>query len=179
MLTMNVAKLSHAELADAVSRHCAQFGDVGEITILQPTDKPQVAFALVAMKSAGAIDQLVDNLGAARVESLAVPGGAGAGRRRGARRSRGGAATCPGCTGLKTLLRTAMIANLDSEGRSARGRVLTAEDMHWLHQLETVAPTRALLPMRATEKLGRLGLIELRASKLTLTDPGRQLLNRL
>lgn len=72
MLTMNVANLSHAELAAAVSRRCAQFGDVGEITILQPTDKPQVAFALVAMKSAGAIDRLVDGLGAARVESLAV-----------------------------------------------------------------------------------------------------------
>ena len=72
MLTMNVANLSHAELADAVSRRCAQFGDVGEITILQPTDKPQVAFALVAMKSPGAIDRLVDGLGAARVESLAV-----------------------------------------------------------------------------------------------------------
>ncbi|MEO8442477.1 MAG: RNA-binding protein [Betaproteobacteria bacterium] len=69
---MNVAKLSHAELADAVSRLCAQFGAVGEITILQPTDKPQVAFALVAMKSAAAIDRVVDSLGAARVESLAV-----------------------------------------------------------------------------------------------------------
>ena len=72
MLTMHVAKLSHAELADAVSRRCAQFGDVREITILQPPDKPQVAFALVAMKSAGAIDRLVASLGAARVESLAV-----------------------------------------------------------------------------------------------------------
>lgn len=69
---MNVANLSHAELADAVSRRCAQFGDVSEITILQPTDKPQVAFALVAMQSAGAIDRLVDSLGAARVETLAV-----------------------------------------------------------------------------------------------------------
>jgi len=72
MLTLNVANLSHAELADAVSRRCAQFGDVVEITILQPTDQPQIAFALVAMKSAGAIDRLVDSLGAARVESLAV-----------------------------------------------------------------------------------------------------------
>ena len=72
MLTMNVANLSHAELADTVSRRCAQFGDVGEITILQPTDKPQIAFALVAMKSPGAIDRLVDSLGAARVESLVV-----------------------------------------------------------------------------------------------------------
>jgi hypothetical protein len=72
MLTMNVATLSHAELAAAVSRHCAQFGEVSEITILQPTDKPRIAFALVAMKSAGAIDRLVDGLGAVRVESLAV-----------------------------------------------------------------------------------------------------------
>lgn len=72
-----------------------------------------------------------------------------------------------------------MIANLDSDGRGARSPVLTAEDVQWLHQLETVAPTRALLPLRATEKLGKFGLIELRASKLILTDRGRQLLNRL
>ena len=72
MLTMNVATLSHAELADAISRRCAQFGAVSEITILQPTDNPRVAFALVAMKSAGAIDRLVDALGATRVEALAV-----------------------------------------------------------------------------------------------------------
>ena len=72
-----------------------------------------------------------------------------------------------------------MIANLDGGGRSANVPPLTAEDVHWLHQLETVAPTRALLPMRETEKLGKLGLIELRASKLTLTDRGRQVLNRL
>jgi len=73
----------------------------------------------------------------------------------------------------------AMIANFDDDGRSASVAVLTAEDVHWLHQLETVAPTRALLPMRETEKLGKLGLIEIRASKLTLTDRGRHLLNRL
>jgi hypothetical protein len=72
-----------------------------------------------------------------------------------------------------------MIANLDGDVRSASGPVLTAEDVHWLRQLETVAPTRALLPMRATAKLGKLGLIELRASKLTLTDRARHLLNRL
>ena len=72
-----------------------------------------------------------------------------------------------------------MIANLDGGGRSMSVPVLTAEDLHWLHQLETVAPTRTLLPMHETEKLGKLGLIELRASKLTLTDRGRQVLNRL
>ena len=72
MLNMNVVNLTHAELAHAVSQHCAQFGDVTEITILQPTDKTDVAFALVGMKSVGEIDRLVDELGAARVESLAV-----------------------------------------------------------------------------------------------------------
>ena len=72
-----------------------------------------------------------------------------------------------------------MIANLDGDAHSASGAVLTAEDVRWLHLLETAAPTRALLPMRATEKLGKLGLIELRASKLTLTDRGRQVLHRL
>jgi hypothetical protein len=72
-----------------------------------------------------------------------------------------------------------MIANLDGDAHSASGAMLTAEDVHWLHQLETVAPTRALLPMRATEKLGKLGLIELRASKLTLTERGRHFLHRL
>ncbi|MEO8442478.1 MAG: hypothetical protein ABI547_08320 [Betaproteobacteria bacterium] len=70
-----------------------------------------------------------------------------------------------------------MIANLDGVDHGASVPLLSAEDMHWLHQLETVAPTRALSPMRATEKLGKLGLIELRASKLTLTDRGRHLLN--
>lgn len=72
MLNMNVANLTHAELAQAVSQRCAQFGDVKEITILQPTDMTDVAFALVGMKSAGEIDRLVAELGAARVESLAV-----------------------------------------------------------------------------------------------------------
>jgi hypothetical protein len=72
-----------------------------------------------------------------------------------------------------------MIANLDDDGHGANAPALTAEDVHWLHQLEVVAPTRALLPMRATEKLGKLGLIELRSSKLILTDRGRQFLNRL
>ena len=72
-----------------------------------------------------------------------------------------------------------MIANPDGDGIGISGSALTAEDLHWLHQLESVAPTRALLPMRETEKLGKLGLIELRASKLTLTDRGRHLLNSL
>jgi len=72
MLSMNVANLTHAELAHAVSQRCARFGAVTEITILLPTDKSDVAFALVGMKSDGEIDRLVDELGAVRVESLAV-----------------------------------------------------------------------------------------------------------
>jgi hypothetical protein len=72
MMTMNVANLTRAELAHAVSQRCAEFGDVTEITILQPTDKSDVAFALVGMKSTREIDRLVNELGAARVESLAV-----------------------------------------------------------------------------------------------------------
>jgi Mn-dependent DtxR family transcriptional regulator len=36
-----------------------------------------------------------------------------------------------------------------------------------------------LVPMRTTEKLGKLGLIELRASRLTLTERGRQILGRM
>ena len=49
MLNMNVAQMSHAELADAVSRSCAPYGAVTQITILQPPDQPQMAFALVGM----------------------------------------------------------------------------------------------------------------------------------
>ena len=72
MLTMDVTKLSHAQLADAVLRRCSQFGSVREITILQPPEKPQIAFALVGMRSVNEIDRVVENLGAARVDSLAV-----------------------------------------------------------------------------------------------------------
>jgi hypothetical protein len=73
-----------------------------------------------------------------------------------------------------------MIAN--AETAPPRGRdstELTAEEMHWLRQLETVTPARVLIPMRTTEKLGKLGLIELRASRLTLTERGRQILGRM
>jgi|SoiMethySBSTD1v2_1073268.scaffolds.fasta_scaffold534407_1 hypothetical protein len=73
-----------------------------------------------------------------------------------------------------------MIANAGSAPpRSRDSAVLTAEEIHWLHQLETVAPARVLVPMRTTEKLGKLGLIELRASRLTLTERGRQILGRM
>ena len=71
-----------------------------------------------------------------------------------------------------------MIANAgNSPTRGRDSAELTAEEMHWLHQLETT-PARVLVPMRTTEKLGKLGLIELRASRLTLTERGRQLLGR-
>ena len=72
MLTMDVTKLSHAQLADVVLQRCSQFGSVREITILQPPEKPQIAFALVGMRSVNEIDRVVENLGAARVDSLAV-----------------------------------------------------------------------------------------------------------
>ena len=72
MLNMNVAKMSHAELADAVSRSCAPYGAVTQITILQPPDQPQMAFALVGMVTDSAIDRVVAALGAVKVESLAV-----------------------------------------------------------------------------------------------------------
>ena len=72
-----------------------------------------------------------------------------------------------------------MIADTGSAPlRSRDNGELTAEEMHWLHQLETVTPARVLVPMRTTEKLGKLGLIELRASRLTLTERGRQVLAR-
>lgn len=72
MLTMDVTKLSHIELADAVSQRCSQFGSVKQVTILRPQGKPQIALAVVAMTSANAIDRVVDNLGAAKVASLAI-----------------------------------------------------------------------------------------------------------
>jgi hypothetical protein len=53
---------------------------------------------------------------------------------------------------------------------------LTDEDCRWLRQLESVFPTRPLLPMRTTERLGKLGLVELRSRKLMITDKGRQFL---
>ena len=73
-----------------------------------------------------------------------------------------------------------MIANARSApSRGRDGAELTAEEMHWLQQMETVTPARVLVPMRTTEKLGKLGLIELRASRLTLTERGRQILGRM
>ncbi len=72
MLTMDVTRLSHAELAAAVSRRCSQFGNVREITILQPPEEPEVAFALVGMRSVSEIDRVVENLGAAKVDTLAI-----------------------------------------------------------------------------------------------------------
>lgn len=72
MLTMDVTKLSHAEIADAVLARCSEFGNVKEVTILQPPEKPQIAFALVGMTSPPEIDRVVDELGAAKVASLAV-----------------------------------------------------------------------------------------------------------
>ena len=72
MLTMDVTKLSHTQLANAVLQRCSQFGSVREITILQPSEKPQIAFALVGMRSVNEIDRVVENLGAARVDTLAV-----------------------------------------------------------------------------------------------------------
>ena len=72
MLSLDVAQLSHAELADAVSRRCSQFGRVREITILQPPDQPGIAFALVGMRALRDIDKIVAGLGAAKVATLAV-----------------------------------------------------------------------------------------------------------
>ena len=54
---------------------------------------------------------------------------------------------------------------------------LTADDLRWLQQLAAVMPHQVLLPMRKTEKFGKLGLIELRSATLTLTDRGRQALH--
>jgi len=82
-------------------------------------------------------------------------------------------------TSTQSLPYTTMIANAGSApARGCANAELTAEEMHWLHQLETVTPARGLVPMRTTEKLGKLGLIELRASRLTLTERGRQVLAR-
>ena len=72
MLNMNVAKMSHADVADAVSLSCAPYGVVTQITILQPPDQPQTAFALVGMATESAIDRVVAGLGAVKVESLAI-----------------------------------------------------------------------------------------------------------
>ena len=72
MLNMNVAKMSHADVADAVSLSCAPYGVVTQITILQPPDQPQTVFALVGMATESAIDRVVAGLGAVKVESLAI-----------------------------------------------------------------------------------------------------------
>jgi hypothetical protein len=71
---------------------------------------------------------------------------------------------------------------MDSDSKHDRHNTgvppLSDKDLYWLHQLESVAVPPVLMPMRATEKLGKLGLIELRSSKLTLTDRGRQVIQR-
>ena len=72
MLTMDVAKLTHAQLANAILQRCSQFGSVKDITILQPPEQPQLAFAVVRMRSVTASDRVVENLRAARVDLLAV-----------------------------------------------------------------------------------------------------------
>lgn len=72
MLTLDVIRMSHAELADAVSERCAEYGRVVEITILQPPEKPEVAFALVGRATENDVDTVVAKLGAAKVASLAV-----------------------------------------------------------------------------------------------------------
>ncbi len=72
MLTMNVAKLSHAELAGAVAQRCSQFGSVKDVTILQPPETPQLIFALVGMTSDNEIDHVVDKVGAVKIGSLAL-----------------------------------------------------------------------------------------------------------
>ena len=64
------------------------------------------------------------------------------------------------------------------DGHNTGAPPLSEKDLYWLHQLESVAVPPVLMPMRATEKLGKLGLIELRSSKLTLTDRGRQVIQR-
>jgi hypothetical protein len=72
MLTMNLTKLTHAELAAAVSQRCSRFGDVEDVTILQPNEEPSFVFALVGMQAARDIDRIVDNLGAVKVGALAL-----------------------------------------------------------------------------------------------------------
>lgn len=70
-----------------------------------------------------------------------------------------------------------MAINSDTDLHTGDSAKLTVEELRWLHQLESVSHRRVLLPMRTTEKLGKLGLIELRSSQLTLTERGRQFLH--
>jgi hypothetical protein len=72
-----------------------------------------------------------------------------------------------------------MLSFVQSPARDAGTSRLTGEDLIWLRQLATVLPTRPLVPMRTTERLGKLGLIELRARTLMITDKGRQYLRRV
>ena len=72
MLTMELTELSKAEIAEAVTAHCNRFGNVQAVTILQPADRPEVAFAMVSMGSTQSVDDVVKNLDASRVGSMAV-----------------------------------------------------------------------------------------------------------
>lgn len=67
-----------------------------------------------------------------------------------------------------------LLTHLDAPA-TARVR-LSNEDCQWLRQLAAVHPTRPLVPLRTTERLGKLGLIELRLRKLMITDKGRHFL---
>lgn len=72
MLKMNLAHLTHDELVDAISHHCSQFGEVKAVDILKPPGHPEMAFALISMDSSDAVQRMVQELGAAEVDSLAV-----------------------------------------------------------------------------------------------------------
>ncbi len=72
MLMMDLRNLSRAQLVDAVSRHCGQFGNVETITVLRPPEQPKVAFALVSMTSSNDLDLVVNKLADAKISSLAV-----------------------------------------------------------------------------------------------------------
>ena len=72
MLTMDLQHLTKAQLVDAVCQHCGQFGGVNSVAILQPPEKPGLAFALVTMDRPENLNCLVDQLADGKVSSLAI-----------------------------------------------------------------------------------------------------------
>jgi hypothetical protein len=53
---------------------------------------------------------------------------------------------------------------------------LKGKDFRWLCHLDALFPVQPPVPMRIVAKLRKLGLVELRADKLIITDKGRRIL---
>ena len=63
MLTVNLEYLSEGELEEEVFEHCAQFGEISNITVHKPADQVEYAVALVSMATDQATRTVLEALG--------------------------------------------------------------------------------------------------------------------